>query len=322
MKPELRYLGDDEFPLWDELVDRSPQGSLFCRSWWLKACCQKSFRVLGYFDGGNIVAGIPLYFKRRGPFTVCTMPPLTPCLGPVLEPLEGRPVARLSRQNELLKIIASRVSKQPVFCQNFHYSLQNWLPFLWAGFRQTSRVTYVLEDLSNEESLWAGLRRNIRKEIKKAARQGIRVVPTTPEVVFDQVRKTFARQRRRVPFSEQYYLRLSRTVEEKGAGAPFAAIDSEQRVHSALLIVWDQKSAYSLAGAVDPDLRRSGATSLLTWQLVKFSASKSRVFDFEGSSIERIERFFRAFGGTQHFMNRVYKMPAWLEVLPFVRGKI
>lgn len=322
MKPELRYLREDELASWEELVARSPQGTLFCRSWWLRAACGPDFRILAYFDGGNIVAGIPLYFKRRWPLRVCTMPPLTPSLGPVLEPLEGRRVARLSRENDLLKIIASRVAEQRVFCQSFHYTLQNWLPFRWAGFRQTSRVTYVLEDLSDVEALWGQLRRNIRKEIKKATRQGIRVVPTTPETVFAQVRKTFARQNLRLPFTEEYYLRIAKAAQVNGAGQFFAAIDPEERVHSALLIVWDSKSAYSLAGAADPELRTSGATSLLTWELIKLSAARTQVFDFEGSSIEKIERLFRAFGGTQRFMNRVYKMPPWLEILPFVRNRV
>lgn len=322
MKPELRYLREDELGVWDELVRRSPQGTLFCRPWWLRAACGADFRILAYFDGGNIVGGIPLYFRRRWPFTVCTMPPLTPSLGPVLEPLEGRRVARLSRENQLLKIIASRVGELRVFCQNFHYSLQNWLPFRWAGFRQTSRVTYVLEHLSDEEALWADLRANIRTDIRKARRQGIRVVPTTPETVFAQVRKTFARQNLRLPFTQEYYLRIASAVRVNGAGEFFAAIDPLERVHSALLIVWDSKCAYSLALAGHPELRTSGATSLLMWELIKFSAGKSELFDFEGSSVEKIERFFRAFGGTQRFMNRVYRMPAWLEILPFVRNKV
>ena len=44
----LRYLEPSEYDLWDELVDVSPQGSVFCRSWWLSAV--GDVRVLDGFD--------------------------------------------------------------------------------------------------------------------------------------------------------------------------------------------------------------------------------------------------------------------------------
>ena len=47
----LRYLSGNEYRQWDELVEASPQGSLFCRSWWLKVAAP-DIRVLGYFDRG------------------------------------------------------------------------------------------------------------------------------------------------------------------------------------------------------------------------------------------------------------------------------
>lgn len=28
------------------------------------------------------------------------------------------------------------------FNMNFHYSITNWLPFYWRGFKQTTRYTY------------------------------------------------------------------------------------------------------------------------------------------------------------------------------------
>jgi hypothetical protein len=38
--------------------------------------------------------------------------------------------------------------------------------------------------------------------------------------------------------------------------------------------------------------------SLLLWEAIKHARTVTRTFDFEGSMIEPIERFFRAFGGT------------------------
>lgn len=39
--------------------------------------------------------------------------------------------------------------------------------------------------------------------------------------------------------------------------------------------------------------------SFLTWEAIKFSSGVTKTFDFEGSMIESVERFFRAFGAKQ-----------------------
>lgn len=52
-------------------------------------------------------------------------------------------------------------------------------------------------------------------------------------------------------------------------------------------------------GGGDPDLRNSGATSLCMWHAMQFAATVTKRFDFEGSLIESIERFFRSFGAEQ-----------------------
>jgi hypothetical protein len=49
----------------------------------------------------------------------------------------------------------------------------------------------------------------------------------------------------------------------------------------------------------DPQLRHSGAVSLLRWEAIKFAGGVSRCFDFEGSMLQPVERFIRAFGGRQ-----------------------
>jgi hypothetical protein len=51
-----------------------------------------------------------------------------------------------------------------------------------------------------------------------------------------------------------------------------------------------------MAGS-DPELRSSGALSLLIWEAIQLAAKEKLTFDFEGSSIRQIEQFFRGFGG-------------------------
>ena len=75
--------------------------------------------------------------------------------------------------------------------------------------------------------------------------------------------------------------------------------DDARWMHAAIYLVFDARSAYYLISGSDPELRNSGALSLLVHEAIAFSASKSARFDFEGSMLEPVERFFRKFGASQ-----------------------
>ncbi|QPT41279.1 GNAT family N-acetyltransferase [Oligella ureolytica] len=79
----------------------------------------------------------------------------------------------------------------------------------------------------------------------------------------------------------------------------FIAEDEQGRHHAGVYLIWDDNTAYYLMGGGDPDLRNSDATSLCMWEAIQFAATVTKNFDFEGSMIEPVERFFRGFGAVQ-----------------------
>src|SRR5437660_10716775 len=101
----LRYLTPGEYPLWDALVGVSSQGSVLCRSWWVSAL-QGDVRILAYFAGNCLIAGIPLYFERRFGLTLCRMPRLIHTWGVIMAPLEGKRTTALTREMEILSAFA------------------------------------------------------------------------------------------------------------------------------------------------------------------------------------------------------------------------
>ena len=111
---------------------------------------------------------------------------------------------------------------------------------------------------------------------------------------------TFTRQGMSLPYSRELVARLDQTCAEHDCRKVFFAEDAEGRLHAAIYIVWDEKEAYYLMGGADPELRNSGATSLCMWEAIKFASTVTRKFNFEGSMIEPVERFFRAFGARQY----------------------
>ena len=109
----------------------------------------------------------------------------------------------------------------------------------------------------------------------------------------------FDRQGVSIPYSDEYVRKLDRAAGARNSRKIFIAEDDSGRRHAGIYLVWDAKSAYYLMGGGDPNLRNSGATSLCMWEAIKFAATVTDQFDFEGSMIEPVERFFRAFGAVQ-----------------------
>jgi hypothetical protein len=196
----LRYLKDEEYAAWDELVRVSPQGSVFSISWWVKAV---NARVLGLFKSGRLVAGIPLYYEKRMGMKMCRLPKLTQTFGVVMEPFSGKRVTTTNREMEILTIFAEHLAKERVFSQCFHPSLVNWMPFLWNRFQQTSRFTYVLDDLSDLDAIWDGMEPKLRNVVRKARTLGIELRECNADTVFALSSKTFARQGLANPFGRR-----------------------------------------------------------------------------------------------------------------------
>ena len=74
-----------------------------------------------------------------------------------------------------------------------------------------------------------------------------------------------------------------------------------------VLLVNDTKTTYYLTGAIMPEYKTSGALSWMLWEGIKASINCGRSFNFEGSMIKPIERFFSSFGAKQVPYHRITK---------------
>lgn len=279
--------------------------SIFQKPWWLDATAPGHWDEVVIKRRDEIAARLPyvlhnVLHKRYG-YIYITMPRLTQTLGPCLRSSTAKYTKRLSQQKDLMFELIDGLPKYDYFCQNFHYSITNWLPFYWKGFQQTTRYTYVLEDITDKNKLWDGLMSNIKTDIKKAENRFHLEVKTDLGIdkFLDINELTFKRQNRKPSYSRNFVKRLDAACAAHNARKIFFAQDTAGQIHAANYIIWDENSAYYLMGGGDPEFRNSGASSLLMWEAILFATTVTQRFDFEGSMIEPVERFFRAFGARQ-----------------------
>jgi lipid II:glycine glycyltransferase (peptidoglycan interpeptide bridge formation enzyme) len=272
---------------------------LFQTTEWLNVSAPNAWDAVEVQRDGKTIARLPYCKKQRKGLTLLTMPPFVHALGPSLAPLPGKYAKQLSQQKELLNELIDGLPPHDFFFQKCHYSFNNWLPFSWKGFTQTTSYTYVLPDLSDTAQVWAGFQENIRREIRKAEKKVSISTIEDMDTVYDLSFKTFSRQGAPWVYDRQDFRDFDARCAAKSNRKIFLATDSEGQHHAAVYIVWDDRSAHYIFGGSDPDLRTSGAMSLALWEAIQFASTVSQEFDFVGSMNESIERFFRGFGARQ-----------------------
>ncbi len=277
----------------------APDLPVFAQPWYLDACADGgAWDVALVREQGRIVAALPYFFKRKGPFCYATMPPFLKWLGPYVLP-EFRGV--LPHEHRLLEALLAQLPALAAFKQNFYPTATNWLPFYWAGYRQTTYYTYRIRPLANLAVVEAGLNRNLRRNLRKA-REQVRVVHDLgPSVLYELTRQSFGRQALPLPYSQAQFGRLDAALARHRARQLFFAVDADHRVHAAACLVWDGQAAYYHLAGDDPALRASGASILLVWEAIRYASEVLGVacFDFEGSMLPAIERMRTQFGAVQ-----------------------
>ncbi|UJF25437.1 GNAT family N-acetyltransferase [Suttonella sp. R2A3] len=274
---------------------------IFSQAWWLDSVVGDNWNVALVEKNGMIQATLPFTTRQYFGLTSISQPTLTQTLGPWLRPSMAKYAKQLSQEKELLQKLFQQLPKVAYYSQNWHHTRTNWLPLYWLGYEQTTRYTYRIEVLTNVEKVWDGFEAKIRTDIRKAQnKEGVKVrTDLTVDEFLNLNEKVFQRQGMALPYTREYVNKLDAALEKNNSRRIFIAVDEEGRHHAAVYLVWDDNSAYYLMGGGDPDLRNSGATSLCMWEAIQFAATVTKSFDFEGSMIEPVERFFRGFGAKQ-----------------------
>ncbi|MDA8326751.1 MAG: GNAT family N-acetyltransferase [Nitrospiraceae bacterium] len=285
----------------EHYTDSVPQvNSVFQQPWWLNAIAPERWHEITIKKGDETVLRFPYVTEKKNGFTLMTMPSITQTLGPWMIPMNGKQSSQLSLQKELMTELIRRLPPHDSFYQRFHYSITNWLPFYWQGFSQTTRYTYIIEDLSDLDKVWDAMKSNVRNKIRKAEKSGIKVVDTDDiETFLDLNELTFRRQAMSMPYSRDLVRGLNAACAARNARKIYITYGPGGCPQTGLFCVYDERSMYNLLQGGDPALRGSGANALAIWESIKFASKVTRTYDFEGSMLEPVEEFFRGFGAVQ-----------------------
>lgn len=284
---------------------------LFHRPEWLDAVCQ--WEAIVYQKGADVWGVWPLPITEQAGFRRITQPYLTPYLGPVVFYPEGQKyTSKLAHEKEVLAELIKQLPDYASLEVRCLPSLTNGLPFFWANIAQTTRYTYVLNHLEDTGAVFANFRDNVRREVRKAEKALNVVAATSISPLWELKTASYQTKKQALPFGFAWVEGLHQLLQQQGWGQVLEARDATGNLHAAIWLVHDHQTMYYLLGAANPAQNNSGAMSLLLWQGIQLAAQKGLEFNFEGSMIPAIERFFSAFGGNltpyHHFTHERSKL--------------
>lgn len=194
------------------------------------------------------------------------------------------------------------------------------IPYLWNGFDTSVNYTYVVP-CAEHESWVQQASKTQRWSMRKAAREvaeGRFTIEQSPPIA--AVTPLLAATAEFKEYSTAEYLRRFpvwwQTVVDRGAGKSYLLRDADGNPGSAAIMVWDSRCAYYIAGGIRQDLRKGSiANVLLIQRMIADAHAMNLNFDFEGSILPGVERFFRSFGGELQPAYRVMKFPSPITYL-------
>jgi hypothetical protein len=280
-----------------KFCDNEEDLPLYHQYYWLDIFGGEDNWDVVYIQKDNkIVASLPYIIKNKK----ISQPIFTQFLGPYIKyPKNQKYDKKLSYEKDIMIGLIELLPSFIKFEQNFSTRITNWFPLYLKGFSQTTRYTYIIENLTDTDKLWDNLNNKTRTDIRKAQKRVKVVSNLTIEDFYKINIMKFDRQDREQTFTLDFMKKVDEELAKRERRKIFFAIDEDNNIHAVLYLVWDNNSAYYIWGDGDPKFRNSGAASLLMWEAIQFSATVTKSFDFEGSMIESIEKFFRNFGGVQ-----------------------
>lgn len=167
------------------------------------------------------------------------------------------------------------------------------------GLKIATRHTHRITDLRDLKKVFSSFSSSTRQQIRKAGKKIIVEASEDIDLLYKMVSLTFRRQSKKAPYALSYAKRINDVCVKHKCRKILVARDEDKNVHGACFLAWDKQTAYYIMGGSDPKFRSSAAYSLLMWEAIQEASKHAAQFDFCGSSIASVAKFFKGFGGEE-----------------------
>jgi len=270
---EIKHLSHSnmDFQKWDETVLNAANPLVYAESWYLNIVSPRwEALVLGDYE-----YVMPLPVKRKFGLSFLVQPPLTQQLGIFSNQIIDENIVELFIKN--------------IPYRSFHLNLNEQNQY-HKGIQQPN---LLLPLNNNYQTLFSNYSTNTKRNIKKAQQAEITVSEDiTPEQFLDFY---FLAMNDEAKPNKNLTERIVKTGFERKKLKLYAAIQGKELTSVLCLLHSDKRLIYLLA-ASNAKGKEFSAMSLIVDKVIQDFAETNLCFDFEGSKVETIARFYQGFG--------------------------
>ena len=315
-----RLVKENEFDEWDKLVEE--HGTVFQSIKWTQIF-EPNIRRVGIFNKNDELIGGFIYFEKKiANLKFFRNPFYTPQIGPFFKLRAQKKLGKLEELRSILEAVVNFINeeKPAIVSLALSPSIIDTLPFYWANYKVTVNYTYRLDltSLDTEEFI-RGMDVKRRNDIKKVQKEGVFIERSKNVSIFiPLVQKSFERQKKAYP---------KEIIEEilkkfpPGQSSFLLIVMQKEIPVAGVYVIYDSTTAFNLITGFDDEIAQRGVMSFALFEAIKEAKKLGlKIFDFEGSVVPSIEKFYRGFGGDLVPYYRVNK--AWLPfeaILKFLK---
>ncbi len=282
---------------WDAFVEKSPQGAVF-HLHGFASIIAPGWEALIVTKDGNWEAIFPFVARSFWGLRRSLQPRFSQYWGICFREEREQGYTRLSWEKEVQEALLEGLPRLREVIWRFSPAFRYPLPWHWKGFRLGVRYTFQLDLRQEEASLLAAMATTTRRHI----RQGKTLECTEsshPEQLMNLLRQQAAAGHDIIGQKESDWELMPRLIaylQKKKLGRITEMKRGGEVVASAVFVRFRGQGVY-LLGTYLPGEKGQAAMAPMMWAaIMEDRAAGMEVFDFEGSMIEGVERFFRRLG--------------------------
>jgi lipid II:glycine glycyltransferase (peptidoglycan interpeptide bridge formation enzyme) len=299
-----------------ETLCQKQNASVF-NSWSWLMMYKDHLRLYGLFNNNEELTGaFFLYHTSKKTFRLDICPPFSAHNGLFFENRSENNSNIQTTVKHVLETIAAFLGElnSHLLVFTLPAAISDAQPFIWKKFDVKVKYTYHLDLGLPVDTLLANLSSEKRKSLNKAQKDGLEIKRETDmKVVKDLILKTFSRKQ--VMKNLAYLDKILFEFASADNSIAFVAYEKGQAI-AATFCVHDSVTAFYLFGGYDAGQSHHGAGVSCMWNsILKAKELGLKTFDFEGSMLPEVEKYFREFGGTLTPYYSVYRATTVMNML-------
>ena len=275
-----------------------PYAGIFGSKKWLAVYGEALSLVGIYKDEHQLIGGFYFLKIKKFGFTFLKLPPYTPHCGLffISESKNSASINNFSKEvmNEIVDYLALQKSALTILA--FPYYIVDLQPFIWNKYKVIPNYTYQIRLDKSMDEIKSNFDSKNRNVINKANKEGVIVSENSlsKKELLDFFMNALSNTDANIYESELKNIMLRFSDESN-------SFSLEARIAGKLLgvvfCIYDNRVCYYLLGGVDKKAGLQGVNNLLVQKSIeKAKTLGCKIFDFEGSMLKGVEKFFRSFG--------------------------